>query len=261
MIRALLVDDEIRVLEAIKNNIRWKECGIDHLLTAGDVDDAREKYRLYRPDILLTDVEMPDGNGLELIEGIRSEDSRVICLCITCHPEFSYMRKAMQLGSMDYILKPVDYEELESVLMKAVKVIQRSRYGDGTDTAAEDDRKEGPGYYEEDRFLSRAEEYIEQHLLEEIPISVLAEHLGCSTSHVMRCFRKRLDMTVVEYITKKRIDKAKQLLTNTDLPIMTVAEYTGYPDYSYFTRVFRKETGVTPRAYRVGVQPEPQQNK
>ena len=68
-------------------------------------------------------------------------------------------------------------------------------------------------------------------------------------------------MTVVEYITKKRIDKAKQLLTNTDLPIMTVAEYTGYPDYSYFTRVFRKETGVTPRAYRVGVQPEPQQNK
>ena len=101
MIRALLVDDEIRVLEAIKNNIRWKECGIDHLLTAGDVDDAREKYRLYRPDILLTDVEMPDGNGLELIEGIRSEDSRVICLSITCHPEFSYMRKAMQLGSMD----------------------------------------------------------------------------------------------------------------------------------------------------------------
>lgn len=254
MIKALLVDDEIRALKAIEKNIHWKSCGIDHLITAGDVDDARTQMQKYSPDIVLTDIEMPDGSGLELIEEIRKSDSSVICLCITCHPEFSYMRKAMQLGSIDYILKPVDYGELEAVLVKAVETIHVSRYGTGAGQESGGIRSE-MGYYEEDCFISQAQSYIEQHLIEDISVKGLAEHMGCSASHVMRSFRKRLDMTVVEYVTKKRMEKAKQLLANTDLPIMTVAEFTGYSDYSYFTRVFKKETGITPREYRNGTKP------
>lgn len=254
MIKALLVDDEIKVRRAIENHIRWKECGIGVLITAEDVEDAKQKVKQYHPDIVLTDIEMPGGSGLELIEEIHRQDEKVICLCITCHPEFSYIRKAMQLGSVDYILKPIDYEELETVLVKAVKTVQVARYGEGKrETQPQEPEL---GYYEKDRFLLQAQEYIEQHLIEEISVSALAEHLGCSVSHVMRSFKKQLDMTVVEYITKKRIEKAKQLLLNTDLPIMTIADYTGYPDYSYFTRVFKKETGVTPRDYRSNGRPE-----
>ncbi len=254
MIKALLVDDEIRVLRAIEKNVNWKACGIDYLFTAGDVDSARIQMQKYSPDIVLTDIEMPYGSGLELIEEIRKTDGAVICLCITCHPEFSYMRKAMQLGSIDYILKPVDYGELETVLVKAVETIHGSRYGAGNGPEGRAVKPEA-GYYEEDWFISQAQGYIEQHLIEDISVKLLAEHLGCSPSHVMRSFRKRLDMTVVEYVTKKRLEKAKQLLANTDLPIMTVAEFTGYTDYSYFTRVFKKETGITPREYRNSTKP------
>ncbi|MCF0133124.1 MAG: helix-turn-helix domain-containing protein [Blautia sp.] len=253
MIKAILVDDEIRVLQAIEKNVNWKACGIDYLLTAGDVDAARGLIRKYQPDLLLTDIEMPDGSGLELIEEVLKEWPQVKCICISCHPEFAYLRKAMQLGSVDYILKPVEYAELEMILKKTVQGIQNSRYGEAS--SGELSANPEVGYYEEDRFMEQAKEYIEQHLLEDISIGKLADSIGSSSSHVMRTFKKRLNMTVIEYVTSQRLEKAKQLLSNTDLPIMTVAEFSGYADYSYFTRVFKKETGVTPREYRNNSKP------
>ena len=176
MIRALLVDDEERVLRAVKENVHWKICGIDHLITAGDADQAKLLFEEYNPEILLTDIEMPGQSGLELIQKVRQERPDTFCLCITCHPEYAYMRKAMQMGSVDYILKPIEYEELEQVLINIARKILRQR--DETDKEETGDLLSG-NYDEGDRTIEHIKEYITSHLLENISVSVLAETFYC----------------------------------------------------------------------------------
>lgn len=249
MIRVLLVDDEERVLEVLQKNVHWKECGVDYLFQAENINEALQYYEIYKPDIVITDIEMPDGTGLELIERLRTMNPEVICLCVTCHPEFEYMRKAMQLGSIDYILKPVDYEELEASLKKTIYTINQSRLQDSGSTT--DMENVGMNHlFEDEKLVLRAQEYIRQHLSNDLNVQIIAEHLHCSTSHLMHIFKRKTEKTVIEYITDERMNKARQILKESDLPIHMTAKMCGYEDYSYFTRVFKKETGKTPRSYR-----------
>lgn len=248
MIRALLVDDEERVLEVLKKNVHWKDCGVDYLFLAENIKTAVQYYEVYKPDIVITDIEMPDGTGLELIEQLQKINRDVICLCVTCHPEFDYMRKAMQLGSIDYILKPVDYEELDVILKKAVYAINQKKLKDVDNPVDVDNNT--PNLYEYEKLVLKAQEYIRQHLSNDLSMQMIAEYLHCSTSHLMHIFKKKIGKTVIEYITDERINKARQILKESDLPINVTARICGYEDYSYFTRVFKKETGMTPRNYR-----------
>jgi len=249
MIKVLIVDDEERMIVALKKNIRWKMCGVDYYFTAENMDDALQCYYAYKPDIIITDIEMPDGSGLELIERLRSENEQVTCICVTCHPEFAYMRRAMQLGSVDYVLKPVAYDELESVIKKTVEKINRDKVSELGKT--ENNLQDQTDFlYEDDKLMISALEYIREHLIENISVQTVADCLHCSTSHLMRVFKRKTGKTIIEYVTGERIEKARSFLKNSDLQINVIAELSGYEDYSYFTRVFKKETGETPREYR-----------
>lgn len=247
MIRVLLVDDEERVLEVLKKNIHWKECGVDSLFLAENIQKALQYYEIYKPDIVITDIEMPDGTGLELIERLQKMNSEVKCLCVTCHPEFDYMRRAMQLGSIDYILKPVDYEEMDTILKKTIDTINQKKLKDSDNSS---DIISSTNLYEYEKLVLKAQEYIRQHLSNDLNMQGIADYLHCSTSHLMHIFKKKTGKTVIEYITDERINKARQILKDSELPIHQTARICGYEDYSYFTRVFKKETGVTPRNYR-----------
>ncbi len=251
MIKVLLVDDEEWVLEALEKNIRWKECGVDYLFKAWTMDDALQYFSAYVPDIVVTDIEMPDGSGLELMERIKEKQADTACLCLTCHPEFDYMRKAMQLGSIDYLLKPVEYEEVERVLKKLVGQVKARRAARAGGTETEEGGREGAAIGEEERLLHSAKEYIRMHLIENINVQDMAGSLHCSASHLMHSFKKSTGKTVIEYVTAQRMEKAKQLLRDSALQVNMVAELVGYEDYSYFSRVFKKETGETPREYRL----------
>ncbi len=252
MIKALLVDDEPRVLEALEKNIKWKDCGIDYLFKAGTVDDAMQCYMAYEPDVIITDIEMPDGSGLELMEKLKARDAEVAYLCVTCHPEFDYMRRAMQLGSVDYILKPVEYQELEQVLKKIVLQIKIKKYG-AADSYAEGqqtERESAENICDDEQLVFKVQQYIRQHLTENINVQELAGKFHCSTSHLMHSFKRKTGKTVIEYVTGERMEKAKNLLRKSNVYVNAVARLSGYEDYSYFSRVFKKETGQTPKEYR-----------
>ena len=92
--------------------------------------------------------------------------------------------------------------------------------------------------------------YIQEHMVDNITVTGIAEALHFNPQYLMRAFKSKTDMSIVEYITKARLDTAKKILKDTPLPIKIVASMVGYGDYAYFTRVFRKETGVSPSRYR-----------
>lgn len=95
-----------------------------------------------------------------------------------------------------------------------------------------------------------AEEYIKKHYCEEISINLLSERYGMNPNYFSAIFKKEMHHSPVDYITRLRVEKAKEYLKETHLHIREISERVGYEDCHYFFRVFKKITGMTPMQYR-----------
>lgn len=116
----LLVDDEQSAILALLKEINWEQFGFNEILTANSAAKAREILRNKSVQILLCDIEMPLESGLEILEWVQKEQIPLECIFLTCYADFSYARKALSLGSVDYCLKPIHREEIENSLWKAI---------------------------------------------------------------------------------------------------------------------------------------------
>ncbi len=92
--------------------------------------------------------------------------------------------------------------------------------------------------------------YIDADLSADLSLKKLAEINGVSDSYLSTCFKKETGKNYADYVNSKRMSQAKHLLKTTRLQIQTVAQYCGFPDMHYFSKVFKKYTGHTPREYR-----------
>jgi AraC-like DNA-binding protein len=103
---------------------------------------------------------------------------------------------------------------------------------------------------ETQRLVRRAMAYIHEHYADPISREDLARHLGMSSDYLTLCFRSEVGMTFVAYLNRYRVNQAKVLLADSDKNVKEVAIAVGFADSGYFTRVFRRQVGVTPDAYR-----------
>ncbi|WP_054025543.1 response regulator [Bacillus sp. FJAT-28004] len=118
--KALIIDDEKHVREAIRLLVPWDEFGIDRLLEAQDGMAATALIRTERPEIIFTDMMMPNMDGTELLQWVAEHAPASKIIVISGHDDFSLVRHAVKYGGIDYILKPIDAEQLISALAKAV---------------------------------------------------------------------------------------------------------------------------------------------
>lgn len=133
MIRVLIVDDEIYAVKGLLAGVRWEHIGVDAVFEAYHAAMARQVLGEQEIDIMICDIEMPEGSGLELMEWMQGEGYAPETVMLTCHAEFSYAQKALQLGGCDYLLKPVLYGDLENVLLRAIARVEAKRRISQTD--------------------------------------------------------------------------------------------------------------------------------
>jgi two-component system, response regulator YesN len=133
----IIVDDENLIVEDIKASIDWSKLGISNVFTAFSMRKAKEIFESDKINIMLCDIEMPQGSGLELLSWVREHSPKTESIFLTCHADFSYAKEAVRLGSLDYILKPIPYDELEKAITKAIDKVKRdsqleefSRFGE-----------------------------------------------------------------------------------------------------------------------------------
>lgn len=119
MIKVLIADDEPRIRRGIKNIINWEEEGFEIIGEAEDGEEALCIAKENKPDILLLDICMPFLNGIQLIEELNNILYKPIVIIISGHDEFNYAQAALRLKVFDYILKPIDKENLKSLIFKA----------------------------------------------------------------------------------------------------------------------------------------------
>ncbi|HOA54118.1 MAG TPA: response regulator transcription factor [Clostridiales bacterium] len=121
MYKVLIVDDEPIIRKGLRNIINWKNYGCEVIAEAEDGQDGLELIREHRPDIIITDIKMPETDGLSMIKQIKEDvpDSKIIIL--TGHRDFDFVHEALKLGVIDFLLKPSRIEELTSAISRAVK--------------------------------------------------------------------------------------------------------------------------------------------
>lgn len=256
MYNVLLVDDEPRTIDALEKNVDWRNCGIRKIFRSMSMQEAISVIENEHPQIMVCDIEMPSGSGLQLLEWIREHKQEISCIFVTCHPEFDYMRKAIQLKCYDYILKPINYEEFSRVLTELVRKLEANESGAEIEKSVNwggvtDAQIHERGRNDRERNVEgEVKKYIREHMVDNISVTSIAEELHFNPQYLMRAFKNKTGMSILEYITKARIDTAKKILAETNMPIKEVASMVGYGDYAYFTRVFRKETDLSPSQYR-----------
>lgn len=127
MYRVLLVDDEMHAVRGLQAGVSWEKLGIREVCTAYSMKQAQEVFARTSVDVMVCDIEMPHGSGLDLLAWVREHRPDTETVFLTCHSEFAFAQKAIQLDCFDYLLKPVDYDELAGVLSRALDKRKKDR--------------------------------------------------------------------------------------------------------------------------------------
>lgn len=127
MLTMMVVDDEIYALKGITQGIDWSDLPIETILEAEDVNEAKRHLQEKQVDLVISDIEMPGANGIELLKQMRELSPSTLTIFLTGHARFEYAREALKYGCFDYVLKPVDHDALKGIVRKAVEEIERRK--------------------------------------------------------------------------------------------------------------------------------------
>ena len=235
MYSVYIADDEMWVIVGLKKRIEKTGLPFQVIGEANNGVMALEEIEKKKPDILFTDIRMPGYSGLELLELLRKKELQTKVILISGYAEFEYAQSAIRNGAY-YLLKPIDQEKLQIVLERIL--------GDGAGILENEQELVAPST------IRKIMDEIKEHYTENITLTGLAEKYAISVSYLSELLKEHLQLSFSEYISSKRIQKAKELLADESLSIEQIAEQTGYNDYFYFTKVFKKNTGISPSKYR-----------
>ncbi|MDY2700733.1 MAG: response regulator [Lachnospiraceae bacterium] len=236
-LRVLLVDDEIMIREGFKRLFNWEEHDCEVVGEASDGMEALTKIDQLKPDIAIMDINIPIMNGLKVIQMARLKHPDTAFVIVSGYDDFAYCREALRLQITDYILKPVNYEEFGTCIDNLKIALFQRR------TSEEDSPQE-------ERTIQGITRFLQEHLAEEVSLSVLAEEFHLNPQYISQLFKSEIGVNFLAYLTNIRMEHAKKLLLTTSLSIAEVSEQSGYGDYRVFTKVFKKTEGVTPSQYR-----------
>ncbi|MHA7136497.1 response regulator transcription factor [Rossellomorea arthrocnemi] len=378
--KALIVDDERNVRNVLHQLGEWERLGFTEIFEAANGIEALGIIKREEPDIIFTDIKMPKMTGMELIEEINKLSFKGKIILVTGYDDYTFMRKAIQLNSFDYLLKPIEEEAFQAVLEKVVEAVKEeaaegieqgeileeamrlrgnqimtaicsgetvsvdtlvpllpderemdmtllSFYGkqrpeihiealdeelrtrkigrafaflDGDSLCIVITVKDQWLYVEEwmsenmtvpvrlvqDKLYSlgsirdvfeglsreleqnqyrtirrpdemetarRVQEivsYVETYYMEDISLEKLSKVFFLTREHISRTFKKETGMTLSKFVTKLRIDQAQSWLMETEETIYSIATMLGFQDEKYFSKLFKKMTGLTPFEFR-----------
>ena len=120
----LIMEDDLTMIEILKSRISWRRMGVDKIMTATSTPDARAILSRERIDLMLLDIEVIRGTGIELLHWARAHGYDAPCVFLTNHANFDYAKEAVRLGSVDYVLKTESLETIERAIRRAAGMAQ-----------------------------------------------------------------------------------------------------------------------------------------
>lgn len=234
MWKVMIADDESYMLEAMENLINWEkmECQLVYKAKNGQV--LLEQLKKSQPDIIITDIKMPVIDGIEIAKYIYEHKLSTKVIFLTAYAEFEYAQEAIQYDVCGYIIKTSVIEMLPAMIQKAI----------GKLTAVTEDNRDNFS----DDILGKLQRYISEHYTDKLNLSQISKELHSNGSYLSRLYKTKTGQNLFDVINQMKLEKAKEYIGQ-GKRIYEVAQLVGFDDVSYFSRVFRKYEGCSPREY------------
>lgn len=246
----LIVDDEPITLQGLKKTLEISIKGDKKIITAANAIEAMKIIKEQPIHLLITDIAMPEMSGLELLNILKERNNFPVAIIISAYSDFNYAKEAIEIGVVNYLLKPVKKQQLVEEVEKALKLEEKRQrvnmlekvIDEGIVTLKVDEQVEGP--------IKKAIDYVDNKLEHPLSLKEVARHVHLNPSYFSVLFKEQTNMTFSEYITRCRIQKAKSLLLNSNYSVAEVSEMVGYNTSKYFIKIFKEYEGITPSKYK-----------
>lgn len=269
MFKVLIIDDEVFIREGLQKAIDWKLINCEVVGEAEDGDEGYNLYQTLKPDIILTDIRMPGMDGLTMISKINTLDSICKIIILTGFRDFEYAQEALRLGAFRLLLKPTKSDEILFAASEAISEIKMIR---SKDEALNNYRKKVHEYYgincltndkvladiseknekgsSHNFLIAKAINYIKENYYCDIDLKTVADEIYISTWYLSKLLKKETGFTFVDLLNKIRVEEAKKLLSQPQYKVYEIAQTVGFTDVPYFSKLFKKITGLTPLEYK-----------
>lgn len=240
-ITVFVVDDEKMIAGNIAKNIERANDAFD---VTGIYYNAREAFASLeqsQPDYLFTDISMPVMNGIQLIAKVYQLYPDLKCIIISVYSDFEFTKRAIQNNVIDYLLNPINKEELSARLERLLAEYRQRMHLSEMDMSSD---------YSAAEIVTAIKNHIHDHFHETIDLGNIAATLGFSSSYLTKIFQAEKLTTPSKYLREYRINMAKDMLQKTNLPVSLIGEKCGYPDSFHFSKVFHRSTGCSPTEFR-----------
>lgn len=247
----LVIDDEPRTRTGIKKTLETWANGKLTVETATSGVEALEWLEHNSVNIIITDICMPKVDGLQMLEQLSHKGHFPVVIVISGYADFGYAKKSLQLGVFEYLVKPIEKSLLIQTVERALVEDSNRERLDALERMV--DPKLVNISMEESHYnqlINDALKYIDLNLHDTITMKQVALHLHLNPSYFSVLFKDETGVTFSEYITKLRLQRAKELLLSSDMPIWEIAEKVGYNTDKYFIKVFKENEGVSPKSFR-----------
>lgn len=252
MYNLLIVDDEPLICEGIRSKIiRMDRPDIGRIRIAHDGREAVGMIHDAAPHIILTDIKMPQMDGITLLRSVARTHPDIKFLILSGFGDYEYVREAFKYGVSDYLLKPVSYADLSDQLGHVIGRLEPPAAepmhhvsGFAKPAAARHKPEEGSSVIE------LAKTYIQQHYRHNLQLAEVANRYSMNYSYFSSLFKKETGMTFTAFLTKIRMEEACRLLRDPTQRVKEIAESVGYDNAHHFSRAFKNVYSYSPNQFR-----------
>ncbi len=254
MYKVFIAEDEALIRKGLIYSIKWDELNCNVVAEAGDGKEGVEKIREFRPDIVIADINMPILNGIDMIKE-TVEEIAYSAIIISGYNEFDYAKQAIKYGVSEYLLKPVDHNELIEAIYRAIQQIDMKRSYQAQmfkkDSVIQNKVIDNEQLQVTNKsvVVARMIEYIKENYMNKIVMFDLVEELECSATLLNNKFKNETGTTFNDFLNRYRILKAVELIKEKKYPLYKIAEDTGFKNYKYFNIVFNKYIGCSAKDF------------
>lgn len=238
--KILIAEDEETIRRGVAKYIRLHTDRFDRIYEAENGEEAIDIMVKYQPDIVLLDVQMPIKSGIEVMQEINKTELHPIIVILSGHDEFKYAQQALRYGAREYLLKPVRAADILNCLLSLTDECFGPEKKDIKDDSSNQTK----------RIIKVAQEYIMEHYSENILLADVADKVGVSVGYLSTMFNQTLGLGFVDYLNHIRIERACCYLEQNYLKTYEIAYKVGFRDEKYFSKVFKKLKGISPKEYR-----------
>ena len=231
----LLVDDDIGTIETLGFCLRAERF---HVATAGSAAAAIYRAQQRTPDVVVCDLHLPDGSGLDVLRTLRQMGVAAAFIIITGFGDVVSALEAGRMGVRAYVEKPIDASRLVALVHAQTDALKKPESVDTTPSLA-----------------ARIQQVVKQRYAEpDLSTHAVARAVGVSVPHLCRVIKHQLGMTFTDLLRDIRLQAASQLLAEDSCSIKEIAFRVGFRHPSQFTRAFRTRRGVSPSEFRTAIE-------